>query len=83
LLRVTIPTTTEILRAVPNEKNASEQARLDRIERHINTLAESSTALKRELAIARRLAADRQRATQPIPSVASKSLYRNGRRTRT
>jgi hypothetical protein len=50
---------------VPIERNVSEQERLDRIERHIQQLADASAALKRELAIARELAAKRDRAVRP------------------
>jgi hypothetical protein len=53
---------------VPKEINVSEAERLDRIERHIQQLADASAALKEELKIARQLAAERQRATLPHPS---------------
>jgi hypothetical protein len=53
---------------VPKEKDVSEAARLDRIERHIQQLAEASAALQRELKIARQLAAARRQAVQLHPS---------------
>lgn len=53
-----------ILPGVSTERNVSEQARLDRIGRHIKQLAEASAALQRELAIARQLAAERDRASR-------------------
>jgi len=53
-----------ILPGVSIERNVSEQERLDRIERHIKQLAEASAALQRELAIARQLAAERDRASR-------------------
>jgi hypothetical protein len=50
---------------VGKEQNVSEAERLDRIERHIQQLADASAALQEELKIARQLAAARQRALQP------------------
>jgi hypothetical protein len=61
---------------VPREKDVSEVERLDRIERHIQQLAEASAALQRELNIARQLAAARQQAVQPHPSAKSKGRRR-------
>ena len=54
------------------ERDVSEQERLDRIERHIRQLSEASAALQEELAIARRLAEERQRSTRTHVSPASK-----------
>ncbi|MCU1385928.1 MAG: hypothetical protein JWL71_4625 [Acidobacteria bacterium] len=54
-----------ILSAVPKEQNVSETERLDRIERHIQQLAQAHAALQQELKIARQLAISRQRAVQP------------------
>ena len=69
-----------ILPGVSIERNVSEQARLDRIERHIKQLAEASAALQRELAIARQLAAERDRASQPHVSQTSKPSRKKKRR---
>jgi hypothetical protein len=60
---------------VSKEKDVSEAERLDRIERHIQQLADASAALQRELKIARQLAAARRQSVQPHPSAKS-----NGRR---
>jgi hypothetical protein len=49
-----------------------ETERLDRIERHIQQLADASAALQRELQIARQLAAARQRVMQPHTSAKPK-----------
>ena len=49
---------------VPKETDVNEQARLDRIERHIKRLAEVSAGLQEELRIARQLADDRARAVR-------------------
>jgi hypothetical protein len=61
---------------VPDERNVSEQERLDRIERHLKQLADASAALQRELQIARQLAAERARASgllvSPVPKPARK-----------
>jgi hypothetical protein len=62
------------------ERNVSQQERLDRIERHIKQLAEASAALQRELAIARQLAAARDRASRPHISQTSKSSRKKKRR---
>lgn len=45
-------------------RHAPEQDRLDRIERHLNRLAEASAALQEELLISRRLAAERARSAR-------------------
>jgi len=66
---------------VPKERNVGETARLDRIERHIQQLADASAALQRELQIARQLAAERQRATE-LHISAKPKLKRGGRRRR-
>jgi hypothetical protein len=65
---------------VANERNVSEQDRLDRIERHIKLLAEASAALQRELAIARRLAAERDRASRSHISPTPKPSRKKKRR---
>ena len=69
-----------ILPGVSIERNVSEQARLDRIERHIKQLAEASAALQRELAIARQLAAERDRASRSHISHPSKPARKKKRR---
>jgi hypothetical protein len=50
---------------VAKEKDVSEADRLDRIERHIQQLADASAGLQRELKIAPQLAAARRRSVQP------------------
>jgi hypothetical protein len=55
-----------------HRERESEQARLDRIERHIKQLAEASAALKVELQIARQLAAERAHAVKPHPSTTAR-----------
>jgi hypothetical protein len=59
------------MRPMARERDVSEQERLDRIERHIRQLSEASAALQEELAIARRLAEERQRANRTHVSPAS------------
>jgi hypothetical protein len=51
---------------MPREENISDDARLDRIERHIAKLTEASSALQQELKIARALAAARANAVRSI-----------------
>ena len=77
---MTTPPQSGILRGVPNERNVSEQERLDRIERHIKQLAEASAALQRELAIARQLAAARERASHGLAAPAAKPFRKKKRR---
>jgi hypothetical protein len=54
----------------------SERARLNRIARHIQHLAEASAALKVELQIARQLAAERAHAVKPHTSSISRPKTR-------
>jgi hypothetical protein len=75
-----MPEESGILRGVAHERNVSEQERLDRIERHIKQLAEASAALQRELAIARQLAAERDRASRSHISPTPKSSRKKKRR---
>ena len=77
---MTTPPQSAILRGVANERNVSEQERLDRIERHIKQLAEASAALQRELAIARQLAAARDRASRGLDAPAAKPSRKKKRR---
>ena len=74
------PQQSGILRGVSNERNVSEQERLDRIERHIKQLAEASAALQHELQIARQLAAERDRASRSHISPPSKPSRKRKRR---
>jgi hypothetical protein len=61
-------------------RDDSEQARLDRIERHIRRLAEASAALQQELIISRRLAAERARSARPHESAIPKSRGKKKKR---
>jgi hypothetical protein len=78
--KVTTRRQSVILRGVSSERNVSEQERLDRIERHIKQLAEASAALQRELAIARQLAAERDRASRSHISPTSEPSRKKKRR---
>jgi hypothetical protein len=49
---------------MPLSRTVSEQERFDRIERHLKQLAEASAALREELVISRRLAAERTRSAR-------------------
>src|SRR3954471_6354118 len=69
---VTNGRTPAILSRDMHRERESEQARLDRIERHIKQLAEASAALKVELRIARQLAAERAQALKPHRSAVSR-----------
>lgn len=50
---------------VSKEKDVSEVERFDRIQRHIQQLADASTGVQRELTIARQRAAARRQSVQP------------------
>jgi len=62
---------------VPKDKDVSDADRLDRIERHIQQLAEVSAGLQRELKIARQLAAARRRSVEPYPPAKPTRRRRN------
>jgi hypothetical protein len=64
---------------MPKERNVSEEDRLDRIERHILLLTQTSAALHAELQIARQLAATRKRALQLHDSAKSKQAQKKRR----